>query len=70
MPPDVTKVCENEDIRLVGGKIPSEGRVEICFNGRWGTACDDGWDKDNAAVVCRQLGYMTATLNSKLFFET
>ncbi len=33
------------------------GRVEICSRGKYGTICDDSWNKEGASVVCRQLGY-------------
>ncbi|PIK43386.1 putative deleted in malignant brain tumors 1 protein-like [Apostichopus japonicus] len=47
-------------VRLVGGMWDHEGRVEIYLNGSWGIICDDYWDKGNADVTCRQLGYSAA----------
>lgn len=50
-------VCKNGSLRLSDGQTNGEGRVEICFNGIWGTICQDGWDSLDATVVCRQLGF-------------
>ena len=44
-------------MRLVGGSSSFEGRVEIYYNNQWGTVCSSGWGKDEATVVCHQLGF-------------
>lgn len=52
--------CNEGAIRLVQGTTPREGRVEVCMNNVWGTVCDNGWDRFDARVVCRQLGFSPA----------
>lgn len=43
-------------MRLEGGRNTDEGRVEIQYNGDWGTVCDDNFDINAARVVCQILG--------------
>uniref|UniRef100_A0A8D2LFT7 Lysyl oxidase like 4 n=1 Tax=Varanus komodoensis TaxID=61221 RepID=A0A8D2LFT7_VARKO len=49
-------------LRLVGPRSEAgEGRLEVLYEGQWGTVCDDDFNIHVASVACRELGYEGAT---------
>ena len=50
-------VTGSEQLRLIGGKTNHSGTVEINIAGSWGTICDASFDRLDAVVICRILGY-------------
>ena len=54
--------------RLAGGSQPNAGRVEVFYNGLWGTVCDDGFDQYAATVVCKYFGYRCVLFFYLFFF--
>jgi len=43
-------------VRLTGSGLPYEGRLEVYYNGTWGTVCGDYFGDVDATVACRSLG--------------
>ena len=54
----ITVNCTDGELRLRGsGTNPRRGTVEMCYEGQWGTVCDNLWGTNDAKVACRQLGF-------------
>ena len=55
---------------LIGGKTNREGLVLFEYHGVNGTICNDGWDINDANVLCRQLGFSKAKSSSLTYSIT
>jgi hypothetical protein len=54
----LSKTVDIFPLRLFGAAAHSYGRVEVLYNGEWGSVCDDYFTNKAAAVVCRQLSML------------
>ncbi|CAH1788990.1 unnamed protein product [Owenia fusiformis] len=56
------------DVQLSGYKgVEGQGRVGIFYKKRWRRVCNYGWDKNDAKVICRQLGYDSVGSEAQLY---
>ena len=53
-----------ETIRLINGDDSTySGRLELLYNGTWGTVCDRLWSSSDAKVACRSVCHCTCSQN-------
>ena len=46
-----TADCIDGQVRLAEGQTELEGRLDVCFKGRWGSVGSEGWSPMNTQVV-------------------
>ena len=52
-----TDSCAEGEVRVRGTSSPMIGRVEVCIQEKWRSVCSTQWNRTDAEVICRQLGF-------------
>ena len=50
-------LCHDGAVSLSNQVLSFIGLVQLCRNGKWEHICANGWDNNDASVVCKQLGF-------------
>ena len=58
-------MINNGAVRLSNGLTKYEGEVEVYFNSEWRSVCNDGWDELDAKIVCREINYLSTSVEVK-----
>ena len=53
----LTDLRRVDAVRLVGSGVNYKGRLEVNYNGYWGTVCGAFFGNNDAAVACYMLGF-------------
>ena len=64
-------LCKDGELRLHTTSAASGGRLDICYDGIWGSVCNEMWTATDARVACNQLGLPLAGMNPllRIFFH-
>jgi len=53
----IISIVTTLNVRLRDGDASYQGRLEVEYNGEWGTVCNKSFSQGAQSVVCKQLGF-------------
>ncbi|MED6286153.1 hypothetical protein CHARACLAT_002924 [Characodon lateralis] len=63
-----TKITCSGSVRLVHGSNHCSGRLEVKLNESWSSVCDEGFNQQDAEVVCREIGCGPASVIKRIHY--
>ena len=68
-PVPANSLCEDGDLRLDTRDAIVGGRLDVCYDGIWGSVCNEMWTDLDVRVACNQLG-LPSTGESAITFTS
>ncbi len=53
----ISELCRNGDIRLSSSNVSGYGEIQVCVHNSWNSICYSTFDRNDASVICQQLGF-------------